>query len=67
MVSGPPKLAGGPPADTLPEGPPAGAPVGAAGRLGAAAGLGAGVRSALRSTAPRVKIDGVVRGSLMVT
>jgi hypothetical protein len=35
----------------------------AAGRLGA----GAGVRSALRSTAPRVKIDGVVRGSLIAT
>jgi hypothetical protein len=28
---------------------------------------GAEGRSALRSTAPRVKIDGVVRGSLMVT
>jgi hypothetical protein len=38
-----------------------------AGRLGAAEGAGAGERNALRSTAPRVKIDGVVRGSLMVT
>ena len=36
------------------------------GRRGAAGWAGAG-RSALRSTAPRVKIDGVVRGSLMVT
>jgi hypothetical protein len=33
----------------------------------AGAADGAGARSALRSTAPRVKIDGVVRGSLMVT
>ena len=33
----------------------------------AKAGAGLGARSALRSTAPRVKIDGVVRGSLMVT
>lgn len=28
---------------------------------------GAGPRSVLRSTAPRVKIDEVIRGSLMVT
>ncbi|GLI03266.1 hypothetical protein Pa4123_85440 [Phytohabitans aurantiacus] len=45
-------------------------PVGAAadGDVGGAGvdGAGAGVRNALRSTAPRVKIDGVVRGSLMV-
>ena len=41
----------------------AGASAGWAGRDGA----GLGARSALRSTAPRVKIDGVVRGSLMVT
>ena len=38
-----------------------------AGRVGAARRGRAGARSALRSTAPRVKIDGVVRGSLMVT
>ncbi|BCB87399.1 hypothetical protein Psuf_047120 [Phytohabitans suffuscus] len=52
-----------PPPPPAPGGPP-GAPgaAGASVRLGA----GAGVRSALRSTAPRVKIDGVVRGSLMV-
>src|SRR6185369_16808101 len=73
-VSGPPPGKAGAP----PLGPPApveaasawAAPVWAApvwGRLGAAAEEGAGVRSALRSTAPRVKIDGVVRGSLMVT
>jgi hypothetical protein len=31
------------------------------------AGSGAGPRKLLRSTAPRVKIDEVVRGSLMVT
>ncbi|BBH64493.1 hypothetical protein ACTI_11780 [Actinoplanes sp. OR16] len=37
-----------------------------AGVLGAAGLAGAEGRSALRSTAPRVKIDGVVRGSLMV-
>jgi hypothetical protein len=71
IVSAPPgnppgagALPGAPP----PEAPPLGAPpLGAAGRLGAADGEGAGARSALRSTAPRVKIDGVVRGSLMVT
>ncbi len=51
----------------VPGTPPAGSPSATAGRLGAAGLAGAGVRSALRSTAPRVKIDGVVRGSLMVT
>ena len=38
---------------------------GGAGRAGAGAGVVDG-RSAPRSTAPRVKIDGEVRGSLMV-
>jgi hypothetical protein len=32
----------------------------------AEAGEGAGARNALRSTAPRVKIDEVVRGSLLM-
>jgi hypothetical protein len=51
-----------------------GAPPGYGSAAGVAAGpaglVGAGLlagRSAPRSTAPRVKIDGVVRGSLMVT
>jgi hypothetical protein len=56
-------------------GPLAGAEDGAedgtdeAAAAGASAGVGragAGAFKALRSTAPRVKIDGVVRGSLMV-
>jgi hypothetical protein len=48
--------------------PPPGGPPGAPCWAGASvrAGAGVGLRSALRSTAPRVKIDGVVRGSLMV-
>jgi hypothetical protein len=45
---------------------PAGAVDGAPDGAPAAGVLGRDGRSALRSTAPRVKIDGVVRGSLMV-
>jgi hypothetical protein len=49
---------------TPPPPPPVAGSVGATGRGGA--GAGAGVRSALRSTAPRVKIEEAVRGSLLM-
>ncbi len=45
-------------------GSPAGVPPGDG--VAVEVSAGAGVRSALRSTAPRVKIDEVIRGSLMV-
>src|SRR5262245_25213162 len=60
-----PPAAGGRGAASAASGGGAGVPDSVAGL--AAAGLGAGERSAPRSTAPRVKIDELVRGSLMVT
>jgi hypothetical protein len=57
-------IVSGPPAEKA-AGAPSGGLAGPASADGAAGRAGAG-RSALRSTAPRVKIDGVLRGSLMV-
>ncbi|GHJ51924.1 hypothetical protein Nm8I071_12310 [Nonomuraea sp. TT08I-71] len=50
-----------------PAGGPPGTPAGGPAWLGVVGREGSGVpRNALRSTAPRVKIDEVIRGSLMV-